>query len=112
MFSNSLIPQIRKPTRITPITATLVYHIYSNDILGEHNQLQGILYSDMSDHLPGCILTTLNNDKQEEFVTTETRTHIISLFKSTSEAICWNDVYACKYPQISYTEFLNNISQV
>ena len=44
MFSNSLIPQIMKPTRITPTTATLINNIYSNYILGEHNQLQVILY--------------------------------------------------------------------
>ena len=43
MFSNSLIPQITKPTRIPPTTATLIDNIYSNDILGEYNQLQGIL---------------------------------------------------------------------
>ena len=42
MFSNSLIPQITKHTTIIPITATLVDTIYSNDILGEYNQLQGI----------------------------------------------------------------------
>jgi len=55
-------PQITKPTRITP--ATLVDNIYGNDILAEHNQLQWILYSDMSDYLPSFLLTTLNNDKQ------------------------------------------------
>ena len=42
MFSNSLIPQITKPTRITPTTATLIYNIYSNDKLGEYNQLHGL----------------------------------------------------------------------
>ena len=47
MFSNYLIPQITKPTRITPNTATLIDSIYSNDIVGEYNQLQGILYSDI-----------------------------------------------------------------
>ena len=52
MFSHSLIPQITKPTRITATTATLIDNIYSNDILGENNQLQRILYSDSFDHLP------------------------------------------------------------
>ena len=62
MFSHSLIPQITKPTRITPITATLIDNIYRNDILSECNQRQGIVYSD---HLLIFILTTLNNDKQD-----------------------------------------------
>ena len=86
MFSNSLIPQITKPTRITPTTATLIDNIYSNDILGEYNQLQGMLCSDSSDHLPIFILTPLNNNKHD-YVTIETRKyththHIISLFKA------------------------------
>ena len=35
MFSNSLIPQITNPTRITATTTTLIDNIYSNAILGE-----------------------------------------------------------------------------
>ena len=72
MFSNCLIPPITKPTRITPTTATLRDNIYGNNILREYNQLQGILYSDISDNLPIFILTTLNNDKQD-YVTIGTR---------------------------------------
>ena len=72
MFSITLIPQITKPTIITQTTATLIDNIYSNDILGEYNQLQGISYSYISDHLPICILTTLNNDKHD-YITTETK---------------------------------------
>ena len=114
MFSNCLIPQITKPIRITPTTATLIDNIYSNDILGEYNQLQGILYSDISDNLPIFILTTLNKDKQD-YVTMETRKythHTIALFKSTIETTCWDDINACKDPQISYTELLKKLSQV
>ena len=84
MFSNSLIPRITKPTRITATTATLIDTICNNDILGEYNQLQGILYSDISDHLPIFILTTLNNYKQD-YVAIESRKythHTISLFKN------------------------------
>ena len=58
MFSYSLIPQITKPTRIIATTATLIDNIYSNDILGEYNQFQRILYSDISDQSPIFILTT------------------------------------------------------
>ena len=68
----SLIPQIMKPIRITTTTVTLIDNIYSNDILGEHNQLQGILYYGIYEPLPIFILTTLNNDKQD-YVTIETR---------------------------------------
>ena len=111
MFSNSLIPQITKPTRITLTTATLIDNLYSTDSLDEYNQLQRILNSDISNHLPIFILTTLNNDKQD-YVTIETRNIFIILIKKNIEASCWNDVYARKDPQISYTLFLKKISQV
>ena len=44
MFSNACIPLISRPTRITPTTAT------------------GILYADISGHLPIFILTKRTND--------------------------------------------------
>ena len=75
MFSNFLLPQIMKPTRITLTTTTVIDNIYSNGILGGHSQLYGILYSDISDHLPIFILTTLINDKQNN-VAVETRKYI------------------------------------
>ena len=112
MFSNSLIPQITKPTRITPTTATLIDTIYSNDILGEYNQLHGIFYTDISDHLPIFLLTKLNNDIKDD-VTMETRIYndqTIALFKSIIDTICWNDVYASEDPPKSYTSFLKKIS--
>ena len=59
MFSNSA------------TTATLIDNIYSNDILGEYNQLHGIFYTDMSDHLPIFLVTKLNNDIKDD-VTIET----------------------------------------
>ena len=36
MFSDSLIPQSMKPTRITATTATFIDNIYSNDNLKDY----------------------------------------------------------------------------
>ena len=96
MFSNSLIPQITKPTRITPTTTTLIDNIYSNDILGEYNQLHAISYTYISDHLPIFLLIKLNNEINDD-VKIETRIYndqTVALFKSIINTICWNDVYA------------------
>ena len=112
MFSNSLIRQITKPTRIAPTTATLIDYIYSNDILGEYNQLHGIFYTYISDHLSIFLLTKLNNGIKDD-VTIETRIYndqTIALFKSIIDTICWNDVYASQDPPKSYTSFLKKIS--
>ena len=108
VFSNSLIPQITNPTRIKRTTTTLIYNIYSNYIFGEYNQLHGILYTDISDHLPIFLLTQLNNNNIKDDVTIEIRIytdHTVALFKSIIDTICWTDVYECEDPQKSYTIF-------
>ena len=50
MFSNSFIPLITKPTRITDSTSTLIDNIFCNDI--SLFTMSGILVSDVSDHFP------------------------------------------------------------
>ena len=67
MFSNACIPLICRPTRITPTTATLIDNIYSNDLTGNENQINGISYADISDHLPIFVLTKrIRDDTQTE----------------------------------------------
>ena len=49
IYSLDLLPVITKPTRITNHTATLIDHIYTNNV----NRLtSGIVTVDISDHLP------------------------------------------------------------
>ena len=55
MYSHAFIPLINKPTRITDKTATLIDNIYCNSV--ENILLNGICYTDISDHLPiFCII--------------------------------------------------------
>lgn len=57
MSSNGLYPLISKPTRITGSTATLIDNIFTNNL--EFNMVSGILYADLSDHLPVFQITQL-----------------------------------------------------
>ena len=52
MYSKSMFPLINKPTRITKYSATLIDNIYTNNMTDRHGFKQGILYTDISDHLP------------------------------------------------------------
>ena len=52
MFSNSFIPLINKPTRITPKSATLIDNVFANKYENEHEYVTGILTTDISDHYP------------------------------------------------------------
>ena len=50
MYSLGLYPLIDKSTRITDISATLIDNIFTNEL--RHNITCGILFNDISDHLP------------------------------------------------------------
>ena len=50
LFSYSFYPLITKPTRITEMSATLIDNILTNRL--SDNDLRGILFSDILDHLP------------------------------------------------------------
>ena len=52
MYSNGFIPLINRPTRVTSETATIIDHIYSNDLNVTRMTVQGILVTDITDHYP------------------------------------------------------------
>ena len=52
MYSNGLIPLINRPTRVTSETATIIDHIYSNDLNVTRTTVKGILVTGITDHYP------------------------------------------------------------
>ena len=102
MFQHSFIPLINKPTRITTTTATVIDNIYSIDILGINYQSHEIIYTDISDHLPIVLLTKQINDTKVDTVI-ETRVY------NEQATTTWDEIYACKNPQESYSKFLNEM---
>ena len=52
LFTSKFLPLINKATRITSHTATLIDNIFTNNIEDIENNLNGIIFSDISDHLP------------------------------------------------------------
>ena len=54
MQANSYVPLITKPTRVTESSATLIDHIWTNNIQSdEQSQIKtGIIVHDLSDHMP------------------------------------------------------------
>ena len=73
-----------------PTSAILIDNIFSNDTLGEYTQMQEIILTDISDHLPIFILTKLNNNTKDDTMT-ETRLyndHTIATFRCIVDKIC------------------------
>ena len=66
-----------------------------------------ISYTDISDHLP--IITKQINDTKVDTVI-QTRIYneqTTSTFKQSIDQITWDDIYAFRNPQESYSKFLN-----
>ncbi len=51
LFTSSFIPLILRPTRITQHTATLIDNIFTNEIESIDSSINGIIFTDISDHL-------------------------------------------------------------
>ena len=50
MYSHELYPLIKKPTRITQFTTTIIDNVFTNNIT--HETVNGIITTDISDNLP------------------------------------------------------------
>ena len=104
--SNSLSPLISKPTRITSSTATLIDNIFTNNL--ELNMNSGILYTDLSDHLPVFQVTHLKMivepPRQKRFVCLINST-TMSAFRSKLEGVDWSSVYSNNSVNESYDTF-------
>jgi hypothetical protein len=58
LLLNSFYPTISKPTRITYHSSTLIDNIITNNL--DHDMISGIIYTDLSDHLPMIFLCWCN----------------------------------------------------
>ena len=104
MFSSSFYPLLSRPTRITSRSATLIENIFVNSL--EDNFSSGLLFTDLSDHLPIFQITSLTHttpNRKTKFrqLTNDTR----DLLKQKLEGEKWEDVYREENPQRAYTKF-------
>ena len=71
----------------------------------------GIIYTDISDYIPICLVIKYINITKV-VTTIETiiyNAQTIATFNDSIDQICWDEVYSCRYPQESYSIFLNEI---
>ena len=111
MYSNGFYPLISKPTGITSHSATLIDNIFSSDL--DNHKFSGILWSDISDHLPifqitNCSLKpkTKSSVYHKRPITTDNienfRSHLCSInwdfSQSSSSNALYNSFMDCLYP--------------
>ena len=114
MLSNSLIPSITKPTRVTQKSCSLIDNIYVNNFSDGSNSLSGILYCDVSDHFPvfhidysDCVVLP-----RKTFTRRVYSQENIAKFMSMLSDKSWFDVMNCNDAQVSYTRFHEELREV
>ena len=106
LSANSLYPTISKPTRITSHSATLIDNIFTNNL--EHDIVSGMLYSDLTDHLP--IFQITNFQPQQHTVPVNIKTRKITQssilnFQNELQEINWDETRLNTSPNYSYNYF-------
>ena len=112
MMAHCIVPTIIKPTRVTSRSATLIDNIFCGSILENDKQLNGILYTDVSDHFPIFHIDYSSKIISEpQFI----RKRIYSdRNKSNFETLIrehdWSNVLSSTDPQAAYTLFHKEFS--
>ena len=110
LFTSSHIALITKPTRITQHTATLIDNIFTNNIEKLESSANGIIFSDLSDHLPIVHTCNLNTHKENINQTEPIYKRIINnsnikLFTNTIKNIPGENILNSTNPTESFDEF-------
>jgi len=109
---NSFFPCINKPTRITPTSATLIDNIFTNTF--DKEIYGGILYYDISDHLPIFTISSQFKSKNDTKPKTiryrkENFENVTALNKDLVEEK-WLDVYEESDVDKAYDKFMNKLN--
>ena len=111
MLSSFLLyPHINRYTRITP-TSTLIDNIFSNVM--NRDFINGILYYDLSDHLPIFTITNEIHANEKPVKTYNKRrketNHTIELLKSDLAQEQWLDIFQENEANEAYEKFINKL---
>ena len=109
-YSNACYPHISKPTRIDTRSSTLIDNIFSN--IYDADVTSGLLYSEISDHLPIFVICNTNmfniNINNSTTFRKETAQNIES-FKNDLTIEDWSAVYSQQNANIAYEIFNNKL---
>ena len=95
MTSNSFLPLISRPTRITATSATLIENILTNCMENCGDSSQGLLVTDVTDHYPIFHINPQITTEESEVYLFK-RSYSIknkNAFLDTIRGIGWNEIY-------------------
>ena len=118
LFTSSFFPLINKATRITHHTATHIDNIFTNNLEQLSDSWNGIIFSDISDHLPIVHVLYTNIKKTSKYVVDATYQRVfnkvnIRTFQEQMKNTSWNSVLnETSDPKKAYKDFLKLFSNV
>ena len=115
LFTSSYIPLVLRPTRITEHTATLIDNIFTNDMETIESSLNGIIFSDISDHLPIIHIRSPRTSHKTLHHTDFVCKRIINdaninSFSNTIKNMSWENVLSNNNLTESYNNFFDMVS--
>ena len=113
LYASSFHPCIDKPTRITINSSTLIDNIFSNSC--QNNLISGILYCDISDHLPIFTINKPTPDSHSSNTTFQYRrfnAESINYFRESLGQSTWDAVYSSTNTENAYNIFLEQFSSL
>lgn len=113
IFSNGFLPIIIKPTRLSRTAATLIDHIYINQLTGSFTT--GILVTDLSDHFGQFYIVEKCKPKKLSVTPKEKRIYSdqnIITFKDLLQRFDFTPVLACNSPNEAYKNLIDPILEM
>ena len=111
-FTSCFVPLVTKPTRITSHSASLIDNIFTNKIDKIDKSFNGIIFSDISDHLPIvhiCDLDNSNNNSKQTFEKSDNKRILnsenIKTFTNEIKNVSWSSVLTNMHPESAFKEF-------
>ena len=112
LSSYGFYPNINVPTRITPMSETLIDNIFSNSYNKDNNS--GVFTYDVTDHLPIFLISSqlkVNNIK--EFIKQSYRKEDINTVSALNEDLAneeWHDILEENNVNIAYENFIHKLT--
>ena len=106
LFTHGFIPLITKPTRVTTHSATLIDHMYTNDITSTYNS--GIVINDVADHFGTFCLF---HGKMKKSIPAKQKkrsfnSNNIETFQTKLRETDFSEIVNIECPNIAYNTFL------
>ena len=113
MMSNAFYPAITKPTRINEFSATLIDNIFCNS--KPNRSFEGIIYKDISDHLPIFLITDMKIKMTKDIRKVESRemgeNNILKLQEKLKK-FDWSVVENFDDVNTAYGHFINTFTKI